>query len=479
MTKALALHEGPAGELRGAAVPLRRRRSGSSTANGMLERDNGVCQNAYDARVLRRRGPGAHRRPASRTRWRSRTSSGQTHRGGQDAARRPAAHAAVVYKPARTGRADRRTSSVRSRAAARCRPTTRSRSCSRSRCTAWSRAWSGCGSPRPSEARAAAAQGAGRRARRTAGSSHQSLPARTASAPGPDDRAHAEVGNGRLRKRRAGEAVAPRPVGGLRDPDPRPGHDLDRPPARPQLERRRDRAAGRRARASRPSAWQSRPGPEQRRRGSATPRRARISSSPCGRLERANEDGARDAFLSADEVQAPVDAVGAVDVGVAAGQEHRGVPLRAPVAEAVRGGIVVVVGLDLDDHARRRRRRRARRRSAPARPRAGSRRRSEGHGCRSAGSPAARAPSQRSPPMQSTPPETTENRSEVSEASDARLEVAQVRRARDLHELDARTAAPAGGRASRGSGSSSRSTALKKSAPPASASRTSAGQRSS
>ena len=46
-----------------------------------------------------------------------------------------------------------------------------------------------------------------------------------------------------------------------------------------------------------------------------------------------------------------MDAVGAVDVHVAAGEEHRGVARRAPVAEAVRGGILVVVGLDLDDHA--------------------------------------------------------------------------------------------------------------------------------
>jgi hypothetical protein len=44
-----------------------------------------------------------------------------------------------------------------------------------------------------------------------------------------------------------------------------------------------------------------------------------------------------------------VDAVRAIDVRVASRQEHRGVALRAPVAEAVGGGILVVVRLDLDD----------------------------------------------------------------------------------------------------------------------------------
>ena len=69
---------------------------------------------------------------------------------------------------------------------------------------------------------------------------------------------------------------------------------------------------------------------------------------PLRRLERANEHRARDAFLLADEVEAPVDAVRAVHVRVTGRAEHRLVPRRTP-AEAVRGGVLLVVGLDLDD----------------------------------------------------------------------------------------------------------------------------------
>jgi hypothetical protein len=46
-----------------------------------------------------------------------------------------------------------------------------------------------------------------------------------------------------------------------------------------------------------------------------------------------------------------VDAVRAVDVGVAAAEEHRGVARGAAVEVAVARGVLVVVGLDLDDHA--------------------------------------------------------------------------------------------------------------------------------
>src|SRR4029077_8192796 len=52
----------------------------------------------------------------------------------------------------------------------------------------------------------------------------------------------------------------------------------------------------------------------------------------------------------AGEVQAPLDAVGAVDVRVPRRAEHRLVALRA-AAVAVRSRILVIVGLDLDDHA--------------------------------------------------------------------------------------------------------------------------------
>ncbi|CAN7697332.1 hypothetical protein LJR290_005707 [Variovorax sp. LjRoot290] len=55
-------------------------------------------------------------------------------------------------------------------------------------------------------------------------------------------------------------------------------------------------------------------------------------------------------FLAADEVEAPVDAVGAIDVGAPRRPEHRGVAL-GRAAEAVRGRVVAIVGLGLDDAA--------------------------------------------------------------------------------------------------------------------------------
>ena len=99
-----------------------------------------------------------------------------------------------------------------------------------------------------------------------------------------------------------------------------------------------------------PSAWQSRPGPLQRSLGSSSPRRRAISSSPAVGSSARRRTGSGDALVAADDVHAPVDAVGAVDVDVAAAEEHRGIPRGAAVAIPVRGGILVVVGLDLDDH---------------------------------------------------------------------------------------------------------------------------------
>ena len=45
-----------------------------------------------------------------------------------------------------------------------------------------------------------------------------------------------------------------------------------------------------------------------------------------------------------------MDAVGAVDIGIAGGAEHHGIALGLP-GVAVGGRIGVVIGLDLDDHA--------------------------------------------------------------------------------------------------------------------------------
>ena len=71
---------------------------------------------------------------------------------------------------------------------------------------------------------------------------------------------------------------------------------------------------------------------------------------PVRRLERSDEDCVRHANVLADEVEAPVDAVRAVHVRVAGRAEHGGVA-RGLAAVAVRGRILVVVRLDLDDHA--------------------------------------------------------------------------------------------------------------------------------
>ena len=69
-----------------------------------------------------------------------------------------------------------------------------------------------------------------------------------------------------------------------------------------------------------------------------------------GRLQRPQQDRRRRALLLADEVEAPVDPVGAVDVRVARRAEHDGVP-RRPAAEGVAGRVGRIVGLDLDDRA--------------------------------------------------------------------------------------------------------------------------------
>ena len=97
-----------------------------------------------------------------------------------------------------------------------------------------------------------------------------------------------------------------------------------------------------------PSAWQSLPGPEQSDRSAATPAPRAHDVELARRLERSDQNRLGAAGLVADEVQAPVDAVRAVDVRVARCAEHDRVPGRLP-AEAVARGILLVVGLDLDD----------------------------------------------------------------------------------------------------------------------------------
>ena len=64
----------------------------------------------------------------------------------------------------------------------------------------------------------------------------------------------------------------------------------------------------------------------------------------------ADQHGVGDAFAFAHEVQAPVNAVGAVDIGVARPAEHHGIAHGLP-AKAMRRRILVIIGLDLNDAA--------------------------------------------------------------------------------------------------------------------------------
>ena len=202
----------------------------------------------------------------------------------------------------------------------------------------------GAGEARAAEARradeAATRRGQGGRASRSRRG--------TAAAPGDEDRAHGSR-SGRLRKREPAEPVAPGALGGLRDPDPRARHDLDRRPRRGRssnggsssaqpvvLARDGERLAEAARARSRAAAG---------RRALAAP----ASLDTCGRLERPDQDRVGDALAAADEVQAPVDAVGAVDVGVPGRRGTSTRCARRRSAEAVRGRVLVVVRLDLDD----------------------------------------------------------------------------------------------------------------------------------
>src|SRR5262249_47284979 len=98
-----------------------------------------------------------------------------------------------------------------------------------------------------------------------------------------------------------------------------------------------------------PSAWHSRPGPEHNSRSSVTPRRRRIGKS-LRRRQGADQHRAGAAVRLAYEVETPVDAVGAIDVGVARWAEHHLVAGGLP-DEGMRRRIGVVVGLGLHDDA--------------------------------------------------------------------------------------------------------------------------------
>src|SRR5260221_6740142 len=135
----------------------------------------------------------------------------------------------------------------------------------------------------------------------------------------------------------------------LGEPDARVDGDVDVLRARAYLEWRRIERKGvlragdaeRLAQASRPRAQQAlvRDAAAAAHRGEALRGR-----------KRADEHRAGTALRLAYEVEAPVDAVGAGDIGGAGRTEHHAVGLKA-AAERRRGRIGVMVGLDLDDDA--------------------------------------------------------------------------------------------------------------------------------
>jgi hypothetical protein len=141
--------------------------------------------------------------------------------------------------------------------------------------------------------------------------------------------------------------VAPGSVGGPGDPDPRSDRDRRLLLSRHELERRAvERQAVVLAGDSERLAEAAGAGAEQSRIVKSATGAHHVEAVP--RLERPDQHGARRPLLLANEVETPVDAVRAVDVGVPGRPEHRGVPLGSPPV-AVSGGILVVVGLDLDD----------------------------------------------------------------------------------------------------------------------------------
>ena len=145
-------------------------------------------------------------------------------------------------------------------------------------------------------------------------------------------------------RRVAGAPEPPRPVGGDADAHPRPGDDPGRAP-RAAATRAGPATPGRRGRApfasrSSPRHVASRAGPRARSRSvRQAGRRAYAASDPVDHGAGTQQDGAGDAVLAADDVRAPVHAVGEVAVQVAGRAEHDRGPRRL-AAEGVRRRVV-------------------------------------------------------------------------------------------------------------------------------------------
>src|SRR6266568_3392318 len=150
-------------------------------------------------------------------------------------------------------------------------------------------------------------------------------------------------------KFRAGETVAPGHLRRLGDADARPDQDLDRTFPRAQGKRRPvERKAIMLPRDAERLGEPPRSRAEQAIRLYPAPGSHGHQSR--ARLECPDQNRAGDALALADEIDAPVHPIGAVDIGVAGRTEHRCVARRAS-AETVGRGVLVIISLDLDDPA--------------------------------------------------------------------------------------------------------------------------------
>lgn len=142
------------------------------------------------------------------------------------------------------------------------------------------------------------------------------------------------------------KTVAPGLLCRLGDADAGSGDDLNLSGSRKQRKRRLvQRQSIARCGNSQCLTDPSRPGAKQSHIGQAAAP-AHEWQTGCW-LERPDQDGAGRAGRLADEVQAPVNAIGAIDVGVARRAEHDRIACRRP-AKAVRGRIGVMIRLDFD-----------------------------------------------------------------------------------------------------------------------------------
>src|SRR5947209_2104285 len=138
----------------------------------------------------------------------------------------------------------------------------------------------------------------------------------------------------------------PGQIGGARDADAESSGDFDRRATHPEGERRLvERQSVMLARDGKRLAKPPRTGAKQTQ--IVEPASFTHDFDTAARLEWAYQPRVA-ARLAANEIQTPMDAVGAIDIGMSGRPEHRRIALRA-AAETVRGGLGVIIGFGLDD----------------------------------------------------------------------------------------------------------------------------------